>query len=164
MRGGQCPICEYHGFESHLKIVFWNQSKSYMKALCSKINHCLIKTDGSFVPENSDDYKRFVTVYWKGKWRTYDKYDFSFYNQDYFVELERKQQAMLNRQIFTSQITWLLCSTRLGVQKDVTRIIARMIDSAPYAPVYTEGEQINMFRLLLNWCNWCNHKKQLKNE
>lgn len=150
----QCPICEYHGFESYVVIEFVKFTS------CSKMNHKLrIKSSGKLVALCESDCIRFVTCFHNGKWKTLDKYDKTIFDIGYFMELEKEQMALLNKQIYTSQITWLLCSTRLDIQKDVARLIAQMIDSIPYAPVYTE-ERINLFRLLTNWCN----RKKVKNE
>ncbi len=164
----QCPICEYHGFESHLYNVFGETDVKphptiTMWLSCTKINHSFHFTPtGEIVAVNKSAYNRFVTCFHNGKWKTLDKYDKTIFDIVYFMNLEQKQKPLLKEQIYTSQITWLLCSTRLNIQKDVARLIARMIDSVPYAPVYTE-ERVNLFRLLINWCNWCNRKK-VKNE
>jgi len=158
MSGGQrqCPICEYHGFESYIS------DHTFVKfTFCLKMNHKLrIRSSGKMVAICESDCIRFVTCFHNGKWKTLDKYDPTIYDIGYFMVLEKEQKALLKEHIYISQITWLLCSTRLGVQKDIARIIARMIDSVPYAPVYTE-ERISLFRIL---CNWCNRKKKMKNE
>jgi len=153
----QCPVCEYHGFESYLETRhFANAPPS---AVCSRIKHQLLffRERGFFSPNNGD-YQRFITCFWNGKWRTYDKYDDTVYDKPTLMRLEESQVGLLKKQIYMSQLTWMWCAKQLNVSKDVARIIGNMVNSAPYAPMYTcESAPPNLFALLFGRC--CRRKK-----
>ncbi len=45
---------------------------------------------------------------------------------------ESEQQSILKKQRYAARITWMWCSKKLGVNKDVARMIGHMIGLRPY--------------------------------
>ncbi len=140
----QCPICEHHGFESYII----PPAKS-----CSRMKH-KFHTENGLVPiDPIVDYARFITCFWNGKWRTYDKYDYTVYDKPTLMRLEQEQRLLLINQVESTHIVWQLCAREIKFPKRVIDRVHAMLAIPPYAPVYTcYTEQFNLFRALLGCC------------
>jgi hypothetical protein len=136
-----CPACAKHGLRSRVMLELPNPSF----ALCAR-NHVLKMVEGGaswvgfalggrFVNVGAE--KRFVTVFEKGKWQHYDllALPLQFDSADVirFLKLEKKQKPFLLKQLTDAKVAWMLCSARLGLCKDVSKIVASLIDT-PYLP------------------------------
>lgn len=87
---------------------------------------------------------RFIDVCVRGVWKQVDLLheDLSEPGKEHFYKLHVQQQAMVRDRIKSERITWLLCARKLGLYKDVARLVASHIGSGPPAPVMKLRDEV----------------------
>ncbi len=155
VEGNVCPACAKHGLVSTVKWKRYGRPCDWCAwGRCTR-NHLLGLTDS---PEQCEcpvqrtkgvhvvglslglssvkmgPEKRYVHVFQDGKWRTYDLLALPRDDDEMTraLALEKEQQPVFRRQVTDAKVAWMLCSKRLGVCKDVARIMVEMMDRQPF--------------------------------